>query len=151
MVLGTSVAAAILLPGLAGAVAKQAGRSKYVFAVALAHNRIDVSADMISQTFDIRPSIARNLLSKLVCNGVVDAPNAQGIARLSEPLQRIVPQVVEYNPAGGYLVKGRLDELATEALDIVKNSFEPDQEAEAQQVADPQAISSDADRVPPEA
>ena len=120
MVVGTGVAAAVPVSGMAGAAAAQAQRSKYIFAVALAHSRTDVSAEMISDMFQVRPSTAQGFIRKMVRNGVVDAPNANGIARLAEPLQRIVPQVVEYNPSGGYLVKGRLDEIMAKAKDAAK-------------------------------
>lgn len=124
---GTGVAAAVPVQGLAGAAAAQAQRSKYIFAVALAHNRVDVSADMISDMFSVRPSTARGLMSKLVRNGVVDAPNSHGIARLAKPLQRIASEVVEYNPAGGYVVKGRLDELTAKAKEMADRLLESDE------------------------
>lgn len=132
MVVGTGVAAAVPVSGMAGAAAAQAQRSKYIFAVALAHNRTDVSAEMISEMFQVRPGTARGFIRKMVRNGVVGEPNAQGIARLAEPLQRIVPQVVEYNPQGGYLVKGRLDEIKAKAKEMAKKLLEddaPDQDA----------------------
>lgn len=125
MIAGTGVAAALPISGAAAATAQ---RSKYIFAVALAHAKTDVSAEMISETFNIRPGTARQLLSKLIRNGVVDAPNSHGIARLAEPLQRIVPQVVEYNPTGGYVVKGRLDELTAKAKDMAKRVLDSDPE-----------------------
>lgn len=121
---GTGVAAAVPVSGMAGAAVASAKRSKYIFAVALAHAKTDVSAEMISETFRIRPGTARQLFSKLVKNGVVDAPDTHGIARLAEPLQRIVPQVVEYNPGGGYVVKGRLDELTAKAKEAAKRLLE---------------------------
>ncbi len=126
MVVGTGVAAAVPVSGVAAAAAAQANRSKYIFAVALAHAKTDVSAEMISETFKIRPGTARQLFSKLVKNGVVDVPNTHGVARLVEPLQRIVPQVVEYNPAGGYVVKGRLDQLTAKAKEAAKRLHEDD-------------------------
>ena len=129
MVVGTGVAAAVPVTGMAGVAAAQAQRGKYIFAVALAHSRTDISADMISDMFQVRPSTARSLLSKLVRNGVVDAPNANGIARLAEPLQRIVPQVVEYNPAGGYVVKGRLEEWTAKARDLADRLLDPEEDA----------------------
>ncbi len=133
MVVGTGVAAAVPVSGMAGAAAVQAQRSKYIFAVALAHAKTDVSAEMISETFKIRPGTARQLFSKLVKNGVVDAPNSHGMARLAEPLQRIVPQVVEYNPAGGYVVKGPLDTLTDKAKEAVHDLLDPDEEADAEE------------------
>lgn len=120
MVVGSGVAAAVPVSGMAGAAATSAQRSKYIFAVALAHNRTDVSAEMISEMFNVRPTQARRFISKMVRNGVVDAPNAQGIARLAKPLQRIVPEVVAYKPGGGYVVKGRLDELTARAKEATK-------------------------------
>jgi len=130
MVVGTGVAAAAPVSGMAGAAAAQAQRSKYIFAVALAHSRTDVSAEMISELFQVRPSTANRFIRKMVKNGVVDTPNGQGIARLAEPLQRIVPQVVEHNPAGGYLVKGRLDEITAKAKDAAKRLLDEATEAE---------------------
>lgn len=121
MVVGTGVAAAVPASGMAGAAAASAQRSKYIFAVAMAHARTDISAEMISESFSIRPHTARRYLARLVRNGVVDAPNAQGVARLAEPLQRIVPQVVEYNPTGGYVVKTRFDEMASKARDMARD------------------------------
>ena len=126
MVVGTGVAAAVPVSGMAGAAAASAQRSKYIFAVALAHNRIDISADMISDMFDVRPGTANQLMAKLVRNGVVDTPNASGIARLAKPLQRITSEVVEYNPAGGYVVKGRLDDLTAKARDAAKRILDSD-------------------------
>lgn len=147
MIVGTGVAAAVPAQGLAGAATTQASRSKYIFAVALAHNRTDISADMISDMFHIRSSTARGLLSKLVRNGVVDAPGSNGIARLAEPLQRIVPQVVEYNPAGGYVVKGRLGELTAKARDIADRLLNPDEdEPEAATLVD--EVDYDAENLP---
>lgn len=126
--MGTGVVAAVPVQGFAGAAAASAQRSKYIFAVALAHNRVDISAAMISDMFNVRPTTARGLISKLVRNGVVDAPNTDGIARLAEPLQRIVPQVVGYNPAGGYVVKGRLDDLTAKARDMAEKLLDPEEE-----------------------
>lgn len=123
---GTGVAAAVPVSGIAGAAAAQAQRSKYIFAVALAHNRTDVSAEMISQMFDVRPATARGFIRKMVRNGVVGEPNAQGMVRLAEPLQRITSQVVEYNPQGGYIVKGRLDEMKAKAKEMAEKLFEDD-------------------------
>ena len=128
MVVGTGVAAAVPVSGMAGAAAAQAQRSKYIFAVALAHNRTDVSAEMISEMFQVRPSTARGFIHKMVRNGVVDTPNADGIARLAEPLQRITSQVVEHNPAGGYIVKGRLDEITAKAKEMAKRLLEGEKE-----------------------
>ena len=122
--LGSGVAAAVPMQGLAGAVATQAPRSKYIFAVALAHNRVDVSADMISEMFNVRPRTAQGFINKMVRNGVVDAPNAHGVARLAKPLQRVVPEVVAYNPAGGYTVKGPLERLKEKAVEIVDEVLE---------------------------
>ena len=119
--MGTGVAAALPVSGVAAATAQ---RSKYIFAVALAHNRTDVSAEMISEMFNVRPGTARGFIRKMVRNGVVDAPNAQGIARLTEPLQRIASQVVEYNPAGGYVVRGKLDELAGKAREMAERMLD---------------------------
>ena len=123
LVVGTGVASAVPVSGMAGAAAAQAQRSKYIFAVALAHSRTDVSAEMISQMFEVRPSTAQRFIRKMVKNGVVDRPNANGIARLAEPLQRIVPQVVEHNSAGGYIVKGRLDELTAKARELAEKAL----------------------------
>lgn len=120
LVLGSGVAATVPVQGIAGAVATQAQRSKYIFAVALAHNRVDVSAEMISEMFNVRPHTARGFIAKMVRNGVVDVPNAEGIARLAKPLQRVVPEVVVANPAGGYTVKGPLDTLKEKAIEIVE-------------------------------
>ena len=152
MIVGSGVAAAVPVQGLAGAVGAQAHRSKYIFAVALAHARTDVSAEMISDMFNVRPSTARGFIIKMVKNGVVDAPNADGIARLAKPLQRIVPQVVEYNPAGGYVVKGPVSAIREKAVDLAKEALEldtkPPQNAE---IDTPEEISlSDDDRAPPE-
>ena len=127
LIAGSGVAAALPVPTFAAATAQ---RSKYIFAVALAHAKTDVSAEMISETFNIRPGTARQLFSKLVKNGVVDSPNTSGIARLAEPLQRIVPQVVEHNPAGGYVVKGRLDELTAKAKEAAKRFLEDEDVSE---------------------
>ncbi len=126
IVVGTGVAAAVPVSGMAGAAAVQAQRSKYIFAVALAHNRTDVTAEMISEMFNVRPSEARGFIRKMVRNGVVGEPNAQGVARLAEPLQRITSQLVEYNPQGGYLVKGRLDEMKAKAKEMAEKLFEDD-------------------------
>lgn len=133
---GTGIAAAVPVSGTAGAAAAQAQRSKYIFAVALAHNRTDVSADMISEMFNVRPSTARRFIDKMVRNGVVDAPNADGIARLAKPLQRIASEVVEYNPSGGYLVKGRLDEITAKAKDAAKRLLD---QANEQKITDADA------------
>lgn len=123
MIAGTGLAAT--LPA-SGALAATAQRSKYIHAVALAHARTDISAEMISETFGIRPGAARRYLSQLVRNGVVDVPNPSGIARLAKPLQRIVPEVVEYNPAGGYVVRGRLDELTAKAREMAERVLRDD-------------------------
>jgi uncharacterized protein YutE (UPF0331/DUF86 family) len=128
MVLGSGVAAAVPVSGMAGAAAAQTQRSKYIFAVALAHNRTDVSAEMISEMFKVRPSTAQGFIKKMVRNGVVDAPNADGIARLAKPLQRIASEVVEYNSAGGYIVKGRLDEMTAKAKDAAKRLLDAERE-----------------------
>ncbi len=136
MIVGTGVAAAVPVQGLAATAAASARRSKYIFAVALAHNRIDISAETISDTFNIRPHTARGLLGRLVRNGVVDAPNARGVARLAEPLQRIVPQVVEYNPAGGYVVKGPLDEFTARAGKAARKLLESEDDAPSDDVPD---------------
>lgn len=130
LALGTGAAAALPLQGLASAAASTANRSKYIFAVALAHARTDVSAEMISETFGIRPHVARRYLSRLVRNGVVDAPDASGMARLTKPLQRIIPEVVEYNPAGGYIVKGPRDEILARAKDAARRVMDADPEDE---------------------
>ena len=152
---GTGVAAAVPVPGIAGAAAAQAQRSKYIFAVALAHNRTDVSAEMISEMFGVRPGTAQGFIRKMVRNGVVDAPNANGIARLAEPLQRIVPQVVEHNPAGGYVIKGRLDEMTAKARDLAQDFLETETdpaENDLDDAPEPDEISlSDDDSGPPEA
>ena len=123
LVLGSGVAAVVPVQGLAGAAVTQAQRSKYIFAVALAHNRVDVSAEMISEMFNVRPHTARGFIAKMVRNGVVDAPNADGIARLAKPLQRIMPEVVAYNPTGGYTVKGPLKSLKEKAAEIVEEAL----------------------------
>ncbi|QGY00129.1 hypothetical protein EI983_18410 [Roseovarius faecimaris] len=171
MVLGSGIAAAVPVSGMAGAAAASAQRSKYIFAVALAHNRTDVSADMISEMFNVRPGIARGFIRKMVRNGVVDAPNADGIARLAKPLQRIVPEVVAYKPGGGYVVKGPLDEITAKAKEAAKRllneadedlvtepdaTYPPDSPIVQNQGSDctkrTKSVSpSDADPVPPEA
>lgn len=128
LILGTGATAA--LPGsvIAGTSAATAQRSKYIFAVALAHAHIDVSAGALVDKFKVTPTTARALMDKLVRNGVVDPPNAAGIARLAEPLQRIVPQVVEYNPAGGYIIKGPLDELTGKIKKATADALKSDAE-----------------------
>ncbi len=145
LIAGSGVAAALPIPGAAAASAQ---RSKYIFAVALAHARTDVSVEMISETFNIRPGTARQLLAKLVRNGVVDKPNASGIARLAEPLQRIVPQVVEYNPAGGYVVRGRLDDLTAKAKDVAKRLLDDADDGAAPEIAEGEETPPDAAIVP---
>ncbi|MEL7257860.1 MAG: hypothetical protein AAFN80_08440 [Pseudomonadota bacterium] len=90
----------------------------------MAHNRINVNADMIVEMFKVRPSTAKRFIDQMVRNGVVDAPNASGVATLAKSLQRVVPEVVEYNPGGGYVVKGRLDELTAKAKKVVKDAAE---------------------------
>ncbi len=128
MVLGSGLAAALPAAGASAATLGTARRSKYIFAVALAHNRVNVSADLIGETFKLRPATARRLFGQLVRNGVVDTPDARGIATLAKPLQRIVPEVVEYNPSGGYVVKGRLDDLISRAKTTVRDVLEIDED-----------------------
>lgn len=145
MVLGTGVASALPVQGLA---AVSAQRSKYIFAVAMAHAHADVSVDRLVDALGVSPATARGFLRKLVRNGVCDAPNAAGIVRLSEPLQRIVPQVIEYNPAGGYTVKGRFTELAEKARDMAETVLGENDDADGTS----QNVSlSTADPAPPEA
>ncbi|WP_339106876.1 hypothetical protein [Roseovarius rhodophyticola] len=79
---------------------------------------------MIVDMFKVRPSTANRFIDQMVRNGVVDAPNASGVATLTKSLQRIVPEVVEYSPGGGYVVKGRLDELAAKAKKVAKDAIE---------------------------
>ena len=127
MVLGTGVASALPVQGLAAASAQ---RSKYIFAVAMAHAHTDVSVDRLVDALGVSPATARGFLRKLVRNGVCDAPNAAGVVRLSEPLQRIVPQVVDYNPAGGYTVRGPLNELAGKAREMADRILTEEPEVE---------------------
>ncbi len=142
LIAGTGVAATLPVSQVSAATVQ---RSKYIFAVALAHAKTDISADLISETFKIRPPTARALLSKLVRNGVVDAPNTHGIARLAEPLQRIVPQVVEYNPAGGYVVKGPLDQFTAKARQVAKRLIEDEHQYESTDVEARSTDHQDAD------
>jgi DNA-binding IscR family transcriptional regulator len=135
MVVGSGFATAIPLNAASASFLNGAKRSKYIFAVALAHNRVNVTPDMIADAFKVQPSIAGRLLSQLVKNGVVDPPNAQGIATLAKPLQRIVPQVVEANSAGGYFVKGRLEELMVKAEDVTKQLLSEEQTDDVKEVS----------------
>ncbi len=124
LVLGSGLAAAVPSSVASAAAIAPARRSKYIFAVALAHNRINVTADMIVDMFKVRPSTANRFIDQMVRNGVVDAPNANGVATLTKSLQRVVPEVVEYSPGGGYVVKGRLDELTAKAKKVAKDAIE---------------------------
>jgi len=148
MALGAGLTAAIPAKGAVATLGAGAQRSKYIFAVALAHARNDVSAEMISETFGVRPSTARGFISKMVRNGVVDAPNAKGIATLAKPLQRIVPEVVVYNPTGGYVVKGPVSELREKAIKLARDSL--NLETESAENAEIEVSPLDDDCVPPE-
>ncbi len=152
LIFGSGLAAAIPTSMVSAATLAPARRSKYIFAVALAHNRVNLTADMIVDVFKVRPSTARRLMRQLVRNGVVDAPKANGVATLAKSLQRVVPEIVEYKPGGGYIVKGRLDELTTkakkvtnEALDLIKDESSNEHESETEPVHSAQKMVTSSD------
>ena len=124
MALGSGLTAAVPVQGLAAAANAQ--RSKYIFAVAMVHARTDVSVEMLVESLGVRPSVARGFIAKMARTGVVSPPNAAGVARLAEPLQRIVTQSVTRGSAGGYVVKGPASSLRDKAVDFINEALDSD-------------------------
>lgn len=126
MMFGTGVAAATPVPVLAKAVAAPAVRSRYIWAVALAHAKTDVSVEMIAKQVRVPRATAHRLFSQLIKRGVVETPNAAGVARLSAPLLRISSQVMVQGPTGSAVVKGSLDDTLHKVLDAANDKTSPD-------------------------
>ncbi|UXX81897.1 hypothetical protein [Roseovarius pelagicus] len=143
---GSGVAAVAPLPAL-GKAAVPVARSRYIFAVALAHARTGISVDMIADQVGVRNHTARRLFAQLIRRGVVETPNATGMARLSAPLLRITSQEMVMGPGGTAVVRGSVQDTLVRALDQSNTS----QQRRALPVEDnPEDSAQDVDEVPAE-
>ena len=155
-IIAGGVAAASPLPAMAK-VAAPAARSRYIFAVALAHARTDVTVDMIVNQVGVRPHTARRLFASLIKRGVFETPNASGVARLSAPLLRAASQEMVAGPAGTAVVKGSIEDTLHSALQQSDDSHTPrlpraeDSTSELDEAPARDVSLSDDDPAPPEA
>ncbi|MGH1412470.1 MAG: hypothetical protein ACRBB0_03195 [Pelagimonas sp.] len=90
LTLGGAAAALTPLPRLAAAAPAviPVSSPKYVWAVAMARAQNNVSAEMLQSSLKIGATEASGLMTRLAARGVINVPNAAGVARAAAPVFR---------------------------------------------------------------
>ncbi len=116
MMVGGGALAANPLPVAPGRIGMALQRGAYTWAVAIAHAKSRISPDMLMDRLEITPGSARQIISRLEADGVVSAPDATGMSRLSESLLRVTSDVVSRGPDGGMVARRSLKDLSEQLL-----------------------------------
>ena len=88
--LGSAAAATIPMPALSGAAAP-ARPAVYAWAVAMTHAQARVSEAALVSQLGITRDTARATMARLLERGLIEAPDAGGVARAVAPMLRSVP------------------------------------------------------------